>query len=293
MWLSLVNMNTSSNKTFTTIVICQEISTGPLDLFFFSAYNIARRIWFCYTVVLNFSPSMVISLSAVLHVFFPKFVNVFMNCNPFLPSQFFIIWTFSSSFKCYILVLIIFVTSTSKLYNFTYLCGAFQVKDGFLNAGLPCLCLRASPELAVLAPDAGLSSAFLIIIIAAMDAWIATYMTTVWILLTAFQLLSISGIILLCWSDNVCLLRLLLWTPCNVLGLKYNNKNVGENDHLWSVYVQVCIKYINMSVLYYIYIYTGAWLRHGLCLPLVLPLLVSLLCMCSIYTPCVHLNLWI
>ena len=34
MWLSLINANTSSNTTFTTIFICHQIITGPLYLFF-------------------------------------------------------------------------------------------------------------------------------------------------------------------------------------------------------------------------------------------------------------------
>ena len=35
MCLSLVNENTSSNTTFRTIVICHQISTGPMDLFLY------------------------------------------------------------------------------------------------------------------------------------------------------------------------------------------------------------------------------------------------------------------
>ena len=53
------------------------------------------------------------SPSPDLHAIFSEFVNVCINCNPSVHSQFFIIGTFSSSVNLYVLALSIFITSTS------------------------------------------------------------------------------------------------------------------------------------------------------------------------------------
>ena len=45
MYLSLVNVNTSSNATFTTIVTCHQIGTGPME-FFFDNIHCEKR-WQC------------------------------------------------------------------------------------------------------------------------------------------------------------------------------------------------------------------------------------------------------
>ena len=72
-----------------------------------------------------------------------------------------------------------FITLISELNISTYLFVAFQLKDGCLKAGLPYLCLYASPELAVFPPEVGSASTYLFAITAVMTTWIAACVTTV------------------------------------------------------------------------------------------------------------------
>ena len=89
-------------------------------------------------------------------------------------------------FLCYFVFLSLkFVyNSISKLNNSRYLSGTFQLKASCFKVGLQCLFPHVFPMLAVFTPDMGPSSGSP----SAMAAWIATCVTTDWILTPPFHL---------------------------------------------------------------------------------------------------------
>ena len=87
----------------------------------------------------------------------------------------------SSSVSSCVLVRSLLITSISKLNNSTYLSVAFQFNDDFLKADLQCLCVHASPTLAVFALKVNPALSSFIVITADVASWIKACVTAVWI----------------------------------------------------------------------------------------------------------------
>ena len=87
-----------------------------------------------------------------------------------------------------------------------------QLKDGCLKASHPCLCLHASPIMAIMAPDVGPESSSLSSIPATVAAWIATFMTAVSIAsISAISACILCNSLLIFWSNYIYLFETYSW----------------------------------------------------------------------------------
>ena len=85
-------------------------------------------------------------------------------------------------------------------------------------------------------------SASLSAVTVAVDAWIATWVTAVWIAHdSAISVCILYNSLLLFWSAYVNYLRHLLLTPCNVISLQCTGTDVAEYAHLLSAYLQLYV----------------------------------------------------
>ena len=92
---------------------------------------------------LNLSLGVSIGLFPVSHASCYTAVRAFINCNPSLPRQFFIMCSPSASFISWCLVKNMLINSMSKFMCSIYLSFAFQWKYGYLREG-PALYLVTS-----------------------------------------------------------------------------------------------------------------------------------------------------
>ena len=179
-----------------------------------------------------------------------------------------------------------FTTSISKLNISTYLPGAFQFKDGYFKAGLLCLCVHAHPELAVFMPHTGSASVSITAITAAAAVWIANSCLCDYSL-DCFQPCCFSSISIdFCFflNDCVCLIDTFIFlTPCYVISLKcYNNAFVAYTTLLC---IDKNASNVWICCVHYITLYQpGAHLECGIGSLIVLTSLVSLICICAVYT---------
>ena len=87
MFLSLVQVNTSSNITFTTIIICHQISTGPTNLFFLfkSTATTSFVIETSYLkmsvcdIPINMRYIMVTKTSYLTHTYIQTYIHIYIH----------------------------------------------------------------------------------------------------------------------------------------------------------------------------------------------------------------------